>query len=383
MHNIDNQNGTLLSLMQQVEDQSIRKEDFIAPTSELAVKTENGNTSVILEASRGEPTRMLEANNVAFGQLSDTVDIDVRTARRLQSDYPQHFDGLVNDIFQNEPKNRMLRTFDTSFSSGPKTGELRAIVSEKFKTFDNENLLQAALPQLMESDANWQVVSGTVTDQRLYLRLKSANQVAEPAVGDTMANGILLSNSEVGKGSVNVSQLAWTLWCLNGCTTEKTSRHTHVTSARGSDIEMLLTNEAKDADNKALELKLRDVVANYASPETFHAHIELMRQAHDDVIENGLANPQAVTEALTGVLKLRKKDSPNLLAGLMATIQQPGYQGKPISRATLVNAVTAVAGLEDSGQPVTPADEVDDWYKAGRAVLDLSPSQWSTVKLAA
>jgi len=72
-----------------------------------------------------------------------------------------------------------------------------------------------------------------------------------------------------------------------------------------------------------------------------------------------------------------------LLAGLMATIQQPGYQNKPLSRATLVNAVTAVAGLQDSGQAVTPADEVDDWYKAGRAVLDLSPSQWSTVKLAA
>jgi hypothetical protein len=56
----------------------------------------------------------------------------------------------------------------------------------------------------------------------------------------------------------------------------------------------------------------------------------------------------------------------------MQTIQQPGYSNKPISRATIVNAVTAVAHTAD-------ADNVDDWYANGRAVLDLPRNQWETI----
>jgi hypothetical protein len=36
------------------------------------------------------------------------------------------------------------------------------------------------------------------------------------------------------------------------------------------------------------------------------------------------------------------------MAGLMQTIQQSGYSNKPISRATIVNAVTAVAHTADA-----------------------------------
>jgi hypothetical protein len=67
------------------------------------------------------------------------------------------------------------------------------------------------------------------------MRLKSLTQVAEPVVGDRMANGIMLRNSEVGMGSVEVMQLYWTLDCLNGMQSQRKSRHTHVTSARGTE----------------------------------------------------------------------------------------------------------------------------------------------------
>ena len=191
-----------------------------------------------------------------------------------------------------------------------------------------------------------------------------------------MANGILLKNSEVGLGSVEVSQLAWTLWCLNGCTTENKSRHTHVTSARGGDQWALLTDEAKSADNKALELKLRDIVAAYGSRENFDQHVELMRQAHEDVVENGTSDPQKVVEAVVSVLKLPKKTTGDVMAGLMSTIQQDGYRDKPISRATIVNAVTAVA---HTAEP----DNVDEWYVNGRTVLDLPRNQWEVIAKAA
>ena len=369
---IENETGTLQSILEKIKDQAARKMDFTAPTDALQVRTVDGNTNIVVEAGRGVPTMEFETNEVAFQQLASNCDIDVRTARRLRDNenYSTEFDNLINKILVNESKQKMLRTFD---------GEkrlVRAIVSDKFKTFDNVDLVEAALPQLMQSEANWQIVNGTVTDERLYMRLKSQNQIAEPVVGDHMANGIMLRNSEVGMGSVEVMQMIWTLACLNGMSSERKSRHTHVTSARGTEDFSLLTNEAKDADNHALQLKLRDIVAAYTSRDSFDEAVEKFRIAHGDIVDNGLANPTAVVDSVVKVLSLPKKSSGDILAGLMQTIQQPGYTNKPISRATIVNAVTAVAHT-------VPADNVDDWYSNGRAVLDLPANQWETIARAA
>jgi hypothetical protein len=367
---IENAKGTLQSILQTIDDQEARKQDYIAPTNAMHIETREGNTNVILEGTGGMPTQTFETNEVAFNQLSATAEIDVRTARRLRDNYSPEFDALMNKIFETEPKNKMLRTFD---------GErplLRAVVSDKFKTFDNADLIRASLPQLIDSPAAWQVVNGSVTDQRLSLRLKSRNQLAEPAVGDHMANGIALSNSETGNGAVSVTQMFWTLACLNGMQTENKTRNTHVTSARGGDQWELLKQETKDADNRALELKLRDIVASYASRESFDEMIEVMKRAHNDTVENGLTNPTAVVDAVVSVLSLPKKSTESLMAGFMQTIQQPGYVNKPVSRATLVNAVTAVAHTVD-------ADDVDDWYSHGSTVLNLPRNQWETIANAA
>jgi len=365
---IENEKGTLSAILEKIQTEAARKQDYIAKTKDLQVQTVDGNTNIIIEANRGNPTMEFQTNEVAFQQLAGNCDIDVRTARRLRDNenYAPEFDNLINKILVNEPKSKMLRTFDGDQPL------VRAIVSDKFKTFDNVDLVEAALPQLMESEADWQIVNGTVTDSRLYMRLKSMNQVAEPAIGDAMANGIMLRNSEVGMGSVEVMQMIWTLWCLNGCSSEKKSRHTHVTSARGTEDWSLLTSEAKDADNHALQLKLRDVVAGYTSRDSFDEAVEMFRIAHGDIVENGLANPSGVVENVVKVLSLPKKAAGDVLAGLMQTIQQPGYTNKPISRATIVNAVTAVAHTAD-------ADSVDDWYSNGRAVLDLPRNQWETI----
>ena len=56
----------------------------------------------------------------------------------------------------------------------------------------------------------------------------------------------------------------------------------------------------------------------------------------------------------------------------MQTIQQPGYVGQPLSRATMVNAVTAAANNAD-------ADSVSDWHQLGGKVLDLPVNQWAMV----
>ena len=377
-HTIENSDNTLTRLLQQVQDQAARSQDFLAPTNQLQLMTgDRGDGSkvsqIVLEQSGGMPTQILTANDVAFDQISQRAGIDVRTARRLQQDYSTEFDGLINAIWQKEPAVRMIRTFQHATHAN--LGEARGFLSDKFKTFDNVHLLQSALPELMDSDAQWQVVNGTVTDKRLYLRLKSAVITGEgAAVGDIMALGIGMSNSEVGCGSVNVYQMFWTLACLNGMQTEKRHRKSHITGARGdADTWGLLTDEAKDADNHALALQMRDVTKAYASRESFDEVLEKMKTAHQDKVEG---SPQSAVEAMGKVLALTKKDTASLMDGLLATIGQAGYAGQPVTRATMINAVTAVAHQAD-------ADSVDDWQKLGGRVLDLPRSDWQRVAMAA
>ncbi len=371
MHNIENEKGTLTQLLQTVQERHNRSADFLTSTNNLAKVTDvDGNPQLVIEQNGGEPTRILKINEFTQGQIAAAAEIDTRTARRLQANYPAEYDALINARWQKEPVNRMVRTY---LDGDETSGTARAFVSDKFKTFDNVNLLQASLPQLMESDAQWKVVNADVSDKRLYLRLKSETQTGEgAAVGDLMANGIGFQNSEVGAGSVSVYQINWTLACLNGMQTQNKTRSSHITSARDQSDYGLLSNEAKDADNRALELKLRDLTAAYASRESFDAVLDQMRRAADDVIE-GEYEVVDIVESVGTVLKLSKKENNDVLNGLMQTIGQSGYeQGRPLSRATLVNAVTACAHKAD-------IDDVDMWQERGGQLLNISNRDWARI----
>jgi len=377
-HHIENSNNTLSKLLEKVKDQAARSADFLAPTDNIQkVTSENGAPGLVIEANRGVPTKHFKINDTAFGQIATHAGIDTRTARRLQVGYSKQFDNLLNAIWDNEATVRLIRThLNTEKETGSvgDDGVVRAFVSDKFKTFDNVNLLQTTLPQLMESDAQFQVVSADLSEKRMYLRLKSLDQTGTGAnVGDHMANGIGFGNSEVGAGSVLVYQMFWTLACLNGMQTENKSRSSHITSARDGDDWGLLSDDAKNADNHALELKLRDLVGVYSSREAFDEVLDKMKAAAADVIDGEYTDVTDVVNNLGKVMQLTKKENSDVLNGLMATIGQSGFeQSRPLSRATLVNAVTAVANRSD-------VDDVDQWQKRGGQLLNMPARDWARV----
>ena len=373
-HHIENSTNTLSKLLEKVKDQAARSADYLAPTNDLQKTTTlDGKPQIIIEASRGEPTKRFDINDTAFGQIATHAGIDTRTARRLQSNYPREFDNLTNAIWHQEPTRRMVRTHLSDYTGDNSTdGIVRAFVSDKFKTFDNNNLLESILPPIMEK--NLQVVNASISEKRMYLRLKSLDQLGTGAnVGDHMANGIGFGNSEVGAGSVSVYQIAWTLACLNGMQTQNKTRSSHITSARDSDDWGLLSDDAKNADNRALELKLRDLVGHYSSRETFDDICNQMRMAALDVIEGEATDVTDVVNNLGKVMQLTKKENSDVLNGLMATIGQSGFeQSKPLSRATLVNAVTAVSHRAD-------IDDVDTWQQRGGQLLNMNARDWQRV----
>ena len=76
------------------------------------------------------------------------------------------------------------------------------------------------------------------------------------------------------------------------------------------------------------------------------------------------------------MMKLTKAETSSVLDGLLQTMGQAGYAGQPLSRATMVNAVTAVAHN-------AAADNVDTWQQRGSRVLDLPRSDWQRIATAA
>ena len=383
MQHLENNNRTLENMLREIQEKNAMKQDYIAPTSELQFRTiENlddrvhgKNTSqIIMEANHGDKTQILNVNDLCFDQIAYKNGLDTRTARRLQQDYPREYDQLTNAIWEKEPCKRMIRTYDNPNNLySNHTGTARAFLSDKFKTFDNSDLLESALPTLADSNASWKIVNYANTDKKLYIRLKSEVLTADAGVNDLMAHGIGISNSETGAGSVAVFGVAWTLACLNGMQTENVTRKAHITSARTGDHYNILTDETKNADNHALKLQLRDIVASYGSADTFNENVEKMKRAKEDVIE--VETNQAV-ENLGKVVQLSKKETSSVLEGLLNTIGQSGYeQGQPVNKATLVNAVTRVGNT-------AKADDVDFWQRLGGKVLNLGKTDWNRVAMA-
>ena len=386
MRHLENENRSLEDMLHVITEQNKMKQDYIAPTNQLQFRTiesedrvhGTNHSQIVMEANNGEGTKILNVNQHCFDQIAQKAEIATPTARRLQQNYPREMDNLINAIWQKENSKRMIRTFDNANHTNPfnydnHTGTARAFLSDKFKTFDNSDLLESALPTLGESDACWKIVNFANTDKKLYIRLKSEVIQSDAGVGDLMAHGIGISNSETGSGSVAVFGINWTLACTNGMQTENVTRKAHITSAQKGDTWNILTDETKEADNRSLKLQLRDIVSSYASRETFDENIEKMRKAKEDTVDVPMNES---VENLGKVLTLSKKETSNVLEGLLQTIGQSGYeQNQKINRATLVNACTAVGNTADP-------DNVDFWQRLGGKVLNLGKTDWNRVAMA-
>ena len=383
MRHLENEKRSLEDMLHVITEQNKMKQDYIAPTNQLQFRTlqnegEAAYSQIVMEANQGEPTKILNVNQHCFDQIAQKAEIATPTARRLQQNYPREMDNLINAIWHKENSKRMVRTFESSnqtssYNYDNHTGTARAFLSDKFKTFDNSDLLESALPTLGESDACWKIVNFANTDKKLYIRLKSEVIQSDAGVGDLMAHGIGISNSETGSGSVAVFGINWTLACLNGMQTENVTRKAHITSARDGDTWNVLTDETKQADNHSLKLQLRDIVSSYASRDAFDENIEKMRRAKEDTVDVPMNES---VENLGKVLTLSKKETSNVLEGLLQTIGQSGYeQNQKINRATLVNACTAVGNTADP-------DNVDFWQRLGGKVLNLGKTDWNRVAMA-
>lgn len=357
------QGKDIVELAQEVSRRAAAKLDFIADTRDVtATVTKDGESSqcnLVLKSrdlTDASPRRKFAIAETAHDQLQSNLEIPAKYYDRMRSEAPQLWSTNVNHWLQENGSRRMIRTLD---------GRARAFLSDRYRRLDNEDVCEAALPILLESD-DIQIVSCDMTDHRLYLKAVFPRITKDVRVGDTVQAGVAIGNSEIGQGSLYVKPFIMRLICLNGMVSEDATWKAYHIGAIGDDIDGLaLRDETQRACDKALMLTLQDAI-RAASGAAFDRIIERMREATEGP---KIIKPVPAIEVLARTIGLTKGEGESVLERL---IRDHDY-----SRYGVANAVTNLANDVDS------YDRASELEVIGGRVLDLAANDWRRIAEAA
>ena len=180
------QDLSINQLMSKVSALSKLKKDYLVPTNELTVSTTGDVTFLNVQ---GTPYALQDR---AASQISALTHIPYSYYQRLKTHYPDLLDRNLNRLLADQDKPRMVRTLGAV---------ARAVLSDRYRKVEHETLLDSLMP-LIADVKGLEVVSASLTADRLYLKATCKYEKAEVKVGDTVAWGILCMNSETRCSSI-------------------------------------------------------------------------------------------------------------------------------------------------------------------------------------
>lgn len=347
------QGKNIVELAQELQARSEEKQDFIANTQELQLVKRDLDWALRVPTA-GE----FHVTDHAHRQISDKMGIPFRYYRRMMEKAPALLEENVDHWMTAEPSRNMVRTL---------RGDARAFLSDRYRRIDNEQIAEAALPALLES-GQIEVVSSEITDTKMYIQARFPRLEGEVKVGDPVQHGLIITNSEVGAGSLSIRPMIYRLVCTNGMVTGSTFsegriRQTHLgRRLDATEDYSVYTDETLEADDRALMLKIRDSIKALSDPELFFKLMEQMRAAANT---KPVENPVDAVERLGKAFQLPKNDGDSILERL---IRDQDY-----TKWGMLNAVTNLANDTDSYDRAVELEEL------GGKILTLPNSQWEKI----
>lgn len=351
---------TLTELAQQLESRAKEKADFVISTKDISM---DDNAQVNFGAAFPNAPgalRTFNPNEIMHQQVALHTEIPQKYYNRML-ETPSGRELLaenVNHWLHTQPKNRMVRTIGNT---------ARAFLSDKFLRIDNEQIAEQVLPVLMEAGA--QVRSTAITEKRMYIKAVLFEMQLEVKKGDVVCAGVSISNSEVGMGAVNISPFIERLVCTNGMVrndSKFSARHVGGRVSQGEEIYALLSREAIQADDRAILLKVRDVVRASFDQVRFETYVNNMREATEQRIEG---DPVEAVKLLSKQNQFNEFEQGSVLRHLI--------EGGDLSRWGLLNAVTRTA------QDVAEYDRSHELETLGGDMLVMPQQQWTALAKAA
>ena len=336
------------------------KKDFITPvkTLEMVLVPEQVGDRVIQQPNlviEGQGT--FGIRQTAHDQVGGHLVIPSKYYDRMLRDQPQLLVDNVNTWLRTADNNRMVRTLG---------GSARAFLSDRYNRIENEEIANVALPILADIPGV-QIVSSEVTERRMYIQAVTPRLEAEVKKGDVVQAGVVISNSEIGYGSVSISELDWRLWCLNGAISEKLLRAYHV-GRQIDDNAALWADDTRKADDTAVLKKVRDMVRAAVDETRFNIRIEKMRNLVG-IEMKATTDPARAVEVLAQKVKATDGERGGILSALI--------KGGDLTAWGFFNAVTAQAHTASS------YDRAVQFEQAGGQLLELNKKEWAEVLEAA
>lgn len=333
------QGRSLVEIGQELERQRKVRKDFIVDTKVLSMETDAGQS--VLSLTSGNEIKRYLVNEVAHQQIASRLNIPYRYYQKMQKEYPELLDQNVNGWFTHNPERRMLRTLD---------GRVRAFLSNRYRRLDNLELCAAILPIINEMKSA-SIESCEVTESHMYLKVINKKLKAEVAVNDVVQAGFVVSNSEIGLGSLKVEPLVYRLVCKNGLICKDFSQKKYHVGRRADLAEDaaydLYSDETLQADDRAFFMKVQDIIRHAVDESRFLLTVNKMREALHIPLKH---DPVQEVELLSDTYQLTQGERGDILREL--------FMGHDLSRYGMVNAVTAASKLAQSYDRATELERI-------------------------
>ena len=366
---------SLAELNTEVQRQAAARVDFLCNTqaSLRLVQMKDmprGIALVSLDDGAAQLNRW-ELTDTAHDQIASWIEIPRKYYDRLLVDHPDMLIDNVNKLFEREPGTRMVRTLD---------GKCRAFMSDRYRRLDNDQVLAEVLPHILAKGSSGQrdhkVLQSIISDKQMALSVVFTDPALAQDIGvtakgsrDIVNPGFKISNSEVGRGSLSMKGFFYRTYCNNGCVwaaegTEIEFQRNHSGSKLTATMErVIFTDEARQAEDRALMLALRDMIGGMGSIEVSQQMGDALRAAKTG---DSIVKPVAAIEQLAKTVGLLESEKDQALQNLIAEAD--------FSRYGALNAITAIAN-----QPETSDDRALELEEIGGSLLTMSQSEWNRI----
>jgi len=354
---------SLNEMIRELDARHKNREDYIADPKAMSFavdpETKETRLGLIVNVDGEERQIVSSLKDLAHSQLLERLDIPASFDRKVLQLHPELHQVNVNYLLQNHAKNPlMVRTLN---------GASDAILSNAYKRMDNWPVAEKVIPVLHE--AGVKVESCEVTDHKMYIKVVSERLQGDVKVGDPVQMGIIVSNSEVGLGFLNVQTLLYRLICDNGMITGKDFgsgiRYAH----RGSrqPLGIVYSEDTMQAHGHAIGLQVRDTIKQILAPENFEKHLVALRETTERRVTG---DPTKAVEMLGKTVGFTQDEGTSIMRHLI--------EGGDLSQYGLAQAVTRFAQDE-----IVTYDRSTELERIGGRIIELTPRQTKLVLEAA
>lgn len=383
------QGKSLQELAAEIERRNASKQDFVAPTARMGIAISENQPLLVL-GDGNFPRSTLDGpigtnvvpmkkesayslNGLAHGQLAEYVGMPKPYYDRCLREQPALLAENVNSWLQqfsrDKKESRLVRTLD---------GNVRAILSDRYRPLENFDLAQAVLPVLAEQELF--IVSCEITERRLYIkafdkRIEREINVkgTDPAhtfLKDVVFPSITISNSEVGCGALSIAAGLYTGGCTNFASFSDSRMRKYHTGGRlvdaGEQVYALLSDKTRALTDAAVWAQTRDVVRSAFEIARFEELVGRVSATAEQKIEG---DPVKAVEVAAVQFGFTKAEGTSILKHLI--------EGGTLSRYGMFNAITRTA------EDVADYDRATEFENAGGKLIELPKHDWERIARAA